>query len=138
MKPPVPLPLFVVALASLISACATSDLTPLLSSDDCGPKPANYKAIAAAWLNTHYHYVPPNPIRPEELSVPDPVKVATVDEMMGRQAGWQVILGPENKNVRDFTDAHYTRLIINHDRVVCVTSSDRPFETLSPIAAQSR
>lgn len=138
MKHPLPQCFFIVTLVALLSACATSDLTPLLASDDCGPKPQDYKAIAAAWLNMHYHYVPPNPIRPEELSVPEPTKVATIDDMMGRKAGWQVILGPENKNVTNFTEASYTRLIINRGRVVCVTSSDGPFKPLAPIAAQTR
>ena len=137
MKLSMPHCLFVI-LCMLLPACTTSDVTPLLASDDCGPKPADYKAIAAAWLNTHYHYVPPNPIRPEELSVPEPVKAATLDEMLGRKAGWQVVLGPENKAVTNFTDSKYTRLIINRGRIVCVTSSDQPFEALSPIASRTR
>ena len=73
-----------IAFGVLLSACATSDVTPLLATDDCGPKPKDYKAIAAAWINTHYHYVPPNPIRPEELSVAELTKVATIDVMLGR------------------------------------------------------
>jgi len=127
-----------IAFVALLAACTTSDVTPLLATDDCGPKPSDYKAIAAAWFNTHYHYVPPNPIRPEELSVPEPTKVAALDDMVGRKVGWQVILGPENKNVTNFTDSKYTRLIINRGRIVSVSSSDVPFETLSPVAAQSR
>jgi len=124
--------LFMILLASLSPACTTSDLTPVLATDDCGPKPQHYKEIAAEWFNVHYRYVPPNPIRPEELSVSPPVQVASVDVMLGRKVGWQVILGPENKMVRDFTDSNYTRLIINHDRIVSVTSSDRPFEPPNP------
>ncbi|EDY18216.1 hypothetical protein CfE428DRAFT_4352 [Chthoniobacter flavus Ellin428] len=110
----------------LFAACvATSDVTPLLPSDDCGPRPDNYRAIAAAWLNAHCRYSPPNPIKPEELSMTAPVRVATVDEMHGRNVGWRVILGPENKVVCNFADAKYTRMIINRGRVISVTSDNR-------------
>ena len=117
--------LFIIVLAWLLAACATSDVTPLLASDDCGPKPENPKAIAAAWINAHCRYTPPNPIKPEELSAAEPTKVATIDVMHGRKVGWQIILGPENKAVRDYTDAKYTRMIINQDRIISVTSDNR-------------
>jgi len=54
-----------------------------------------------------------------------PVRVATVDAMHGRNVGWRVILGPENKIVCNFADAKYTRMIINRGRVISVTSDDR-------------
>ena len=138
MKHPLPQRLLMIAFVALLSACTTSDVTPLLATDDCGPQPKDCKAIAAVWFNAHYHYVPPNPIRPEELAVAEPTRVATIDVMLGRKVGWQVILGPENKMVTNFTDAKYTRLIINRGRVVSVSSSDLPFDQLSPIAAGTR
>ena len=113
-------------------SCATSDVTPLLASDDCGPKPGNAKAVAAAWLNAHCRYTPPNPIKPEELSAAEPTRVATIDVMHGRNVGWQIILGPENKAVCDYTDAKYTRMIINRDRVISVTSNDRLSALIPP------
>ena len=130
--------LLLVACAFLFPACTTSDTTPLLATDDCGPRPDNYKEIVAAWFNAHYRYVPPNPIRPEEFSTTEPTKVATVDIMLGRKVGWQVILGPENKNVTNFTDLNYTRLIINHGRIVSVTSSDQPFAPPNPPGSPAR
>jgi hypothetical protein len=131
--------LLTIALAALLPACGTtSDVTPLLSSDDPGPKPDNAKAIAAAWLNTHCRYTPPNPIKPEELSSSAPTRVATVDEMHGRVVGWQIVLGPENKAVRDYSDARYTRLIINHDRIVNVSSSNQPFPSPDAIGSGPR
>jgi len=138
MKHRIPQCLFVIVWAWLLAACTTSDVTPLLASDDCGPKPQNYKAIAAAWINAHYHYVPPNPIKPEELSISEPTKIATLDVMMGRQVGWQIIIGPENRAVTNFTDANFTRLIINDGRIVSVSSSDRPFDTRNPPATPAR
>jgi len=120
--------LFVIAVSSLLPACVTvSDTTPLLATDDCGPKPTNPGEIVAAWFNAHYRYTPPNPVRPEEFSISEPTKVAIYDFMLGRKVGWQVILGPENKIVKNFTDLNYTRLIINHGRIVSVTSSDDSF-----------
>ena len=114
----------------LLCACTTSDVVPILPSDDFGPRPDNYPRIAAAWFNAHYRYTPPNPIQPDELSLTEPVKVAAADRMLGRLVGWQVILGPENKVVTNFTDLNYTRLIINRGRVISVTSSDQPFLTV--------
>lgn len=117
----------------LFTACAaTSDVTPLLASDDCGPRPDDYKAIAAAWLNAHCRYSPPNPIKPEELMTTAPTRMATVDPMHGRNAGWQIILGPENKVVCDFADAKYTRMIINRGRVISVTSDNQLAALLPP------
>jgi hypothetical protein len=122
----------------LWTACATtSDVIPLLASDDCGPKPQNYKAIAAAWLNTHCRYTPPNPIKPQELTTSEPTRVATVDPMHGRNVGWQILLGPENKAVCNFSDANYTRIIINRGRVISVTSDDR-LSAFIPPASRKR
>src|SRR5689334_11167708 len=90
---------FIILSVLFFAGCTTSDVTPLLATDDCGPKPENYKAIAAAWLNTHCRYTPPNPIKPDELSTAEPTRVATIDPMHGRVVGWQIILGPENKAV---------------------------------------
>jgi hypothetical protein len=118
---------FVLALSALLSACASSDVTPLLATDDCGPKPPNPGKIAADWFNSHYSYTPPTPIRPDELSITAPAKVATKDFLLGRKVGWQIILGPENKLLTNFTELNYTRLIINRDWIVSVTSSDQPF-----------
>ena len=120
--------LLVIAMVALLAACGTvSDTTPLLAGDDCGPKPTNSREIVAAWFNAHYRYTPPNPVRPDEFSISEPTRVATSDFMMGRKVGWQIILGPENKMVKNFTDLNYTRLIINYGRIVSVTSSDQPF-----------
>jgi hypothetical protein len=127
MKHPIQRGLWLIMLVSLWSACTTSDLTPLLADDDCGPRPQRYQEIATAWLNTHYRFTPPNPIRPDELSISEPTKVAAVDVMLGRVVGWQIVLGPENKMVTNFTELKYTRLIINRGRIVLVTSSNRPF-----------
>ncbi|MEP6668880.1 MAG: hypothetical protein ABJF10_07000 [Chthoniobacter sp.] len=114
--------------SALLAACATvSDTTPLLVTDDCGPKPTNTGEIVAAWFNAHYRYTPPNPVRPEEFSITEPKKVAISDFMMGRKVGWQIILGPENKMVKNFSDQKYTRLIINRGHIVSVTSSDEDF-----------
>src|SRR5205823_8908652 len=98
--------LFTLALAALMPACTTTDVTPLLVTDDCGPKPEDYKAIAAAWLNTHCRYTPPNPIKPEELSASEPARVATIDPMHGRIVSWQILLGPDNKAVCNYSDAN--------------------------------
>lgn len=131
--------LFLILPVWLFAACtATSDVTPLLSSDDCGPRPDNYRAIAAAWLNTHCHYTPPNPIKPSELTTSEPTRVATVDPMHGRNVGWQIILGPENKAVCDFADAKYTRMIINRGRIISVTSDNRIAALLPPPPVASR
>ena len=132
MKHRIPQCLFLILLAALLPACTTSDVTPLLASDDCGPKPENYKAIAAAWFNTHCRYTPPNPLKPEELSTSAPTQVATIDVMHGRNVGWQIMLGPENKAVRDYTDANYTRMIINQGRVISVTSDNRLSALIPP------
>jgi hypothetical protein len=122
---------------SLLVACTTSDVTPLLATDDCGPEPADSKAIAAAWLNAHCHYTPPNPIKPAELSAAAPTRVATVDPMHGRIVGWQIILGPENKAVCNYSNAKYTRMIINRGRIFSVTSEDR-LSALIPPASRTR
>jgi hypothetical protein len=127
MKRPIRWCFLLLLCLSALSACMTSDVTPLLASDDCGPKPQNYHEIAAAWFNAHYRFTPPNPIKPEELSISEPTRVATADWMLGRTVGWQVILGPENKVVTNFTDMAYTRLIINRGRIVSITSSDQSF-----------
>ena len=124
--------LFLCAAVGLLSACTTSDVTPLLASDDFGPKPENYRQLAAAWLNVHCHYTPPNPIKPEELSVAEPTRVATIDPMHGRNVGWQIILGPENKAVCDFAEADYTRMIIQRGRIISVTSTNHLSEFLPP------
>ena len=137
MKHPVSLCLLGVMLVLFLSACATSDVTPLLATDDCGPKPENYKQIVAAWFNAHYRYTPPNPVRPDEFSVSEPTRVATVDLMLGRKVGWQVILGPDNTMVSNFTNTSYTRLIINRGQVVSVASSDQPF-ALNPPPSPTR
>jgi hypothetical protein len=55
-----------------------------------------------------------------------PTKVAIVG-FTGRKAGWQVILGPENARVVDFTEVAYTRIIIHRDRVIAVNGSSFPF-----------
>jgi hypothetical protein len=115
---------------SLLSGCATSDVVPLLAADDCGPKPKDAAVLAAAWLNKHYRFTPPNPVQPAELLISEPEKVATVDPMAGRLVGWQVVLGPENKVVSNYSDAKYTRLIINRDRILSVASSNHPFLTV--------
>jgi hypothetical protein len=112
-------------LVGFLAGCASTDVTPLLSTDDCGPRPDNYKTLAAEWLNKHCHYTPPNPIKPNELSTTSPTRVATIDQMHGRTVGWQIILGPENKAVRDYSDSKYTRMIINHGRIVSVTSDNQ-------------
>ncbi len=120
----------VLALSSLLSACMTgSDVTPLLATDDCGPKPPNCGEIAAYWFNSHYSYTPPIPIRPDELSITEPTKVVTNYLLLGRKVGSQIILGPENTLLTNFTKLNYTRLIINRDRIVSITSSDEPFST---------
>ena len=129
--------LFIILPVWLFAACTTSDVTPLLATDDCGPKPENVKAIAAAWLNAHFRYTPPNPIKPEELSAAEPTKVATNDVMRGRTAGWQIILGPENKAVCNYADAKYTRMIINRGRVLSVTS-DNHLSALVPPPSPTR
>jgi hypothetical protein len=110
-----------------LSACTTSDVVPLLAGDDCGPKPESPGEIVAVWFNKHYRYTPPNPARGDEFSFAEPTRVATNDVMLGRAVGWQVILGPENKFVTNFTELNYTRLIINRGRIVSVTSSDQRF-----------
>ncbi|MDR3404021.1 MAG: hypothetical protein P4L99_16105 [Chthoniobacter sp.] len=128
MKSSIAQSLWILIVSSLLAGCVTtSDTTPLLPSDDCGPKPTNPGEIVAAWFNAHYRYTPPNPVKPEEFSFSEPTKVATADFMMGRKVGWQIILGPENKMVTNFTDLNYTRLIINHGQIVSVTSSDQTF-----------
>jgi hypothetical protein len=117
-----------------LAACTTTDVVPLLESDDCGPKPKYPEAIVATWLNTHCRYTPPNPIKPQELSITEPARVATVDVQHGRNAGWQIILGPENKAVCNYTDAKYTRMIINHDRIISVTSDNHLKALIAPPA----
>lgn len=117
--------LCIAGLVLSFAGCASTDVTPLLSTDDCGPKPENYRAIAAAWFNAHCHYTPPNPVKPEELSTTAPTRVATVDPQHGRNVGWQIILGPENKAICNYSDAKYTRMIINYGRVISVTSDNR-------------
>src|SRR5580700_2421564 len=134
MKHPLQQCLFVILLGLLFAACTTTDVIPLLATDDCGPQPENAKALAAAWLNAHCRYTPPNPIKPEELSASEPTEVATVDVQHGRNVGWQIILGPENKAVCNYTDANYTRMIINRGRVISVASNDRLSALIPPPA----
>lgn len=119
--------LLLIPIVVLLAGCTTSDVRPLIAADDCGPKPLNYRQIAADWFNAHYSYTPPTPIRPDELSMTEPTRVATSNFLLGRQVGWQIILGPENKILTNFTELNYTRLIINRGRIVSVTSSDQPF-----------
>ncbi len=119
----------VLTLAAMLSACVSSDVSPLLATDNCGPRPQDPGKIAADWFNSHYSYTPPTPIRPDQLSITAPTKVATRDFLIGRKVGWQIILGPENKLLTNFTELNYTRLIINRDSIVSVTSSDQPFSS---------
>lgn len=130
--------LFIVLSVGLFAGCASSDVTPLLSTDDCGPRPENYRAIAAAWFNAHCHYTPPNPIKPAELSVTAPIKVATVDAQHGRNVGWEIILGPENKAICNYSNANYTRMIINRGRVISVTSDNQLKALVPPPPVASR
>jgi len=126
---------FIIWSVGLFAGCASTDVTPLLSSDECGPRPENYKAIAASWFNAHCHYTPPNPIKPEELKTTEPTKVATVDAQHGRNVGWQIILGPENKAISNYSEANYTRMIINNGRVISVTSDNKLAALVPPPVA---
>jgi len=126
---------FTILSVGLFTGCTSTDVTPLLSSDDCGPRPENYKAIAAAWFNTHCHYTPPNPIKPDELTTTAPTKVATVDAQHGRNVGWEIILGPENKAICNYSEANYTRMIINNGRVISVTSDNKLTALVPPPVA---
>ncbi len=119
--------LIVTMFLSLFAGCASSDATPLLASDDCGPKPQNYRQIVADWFNSNYKFTPPTPLRPDEFSVSEPTKAATTDFLLGRKVGWQVILGPENTMLTNFTHLNYTRLIVNRDWIVSIESRDSPF-----------
>lgn len=123
---------FLMLSVGLFAGCASTDVTPLLSSDDCGPRPDNYRAIAAAWFNAHCHYTPPNPIKAEELSTTEPTRVATVDPQHGRNVGWQIILGPQNKAICNYSEAKFTRMIINNGRVISVTSDNNLKALLPP------
>ncbi len=122
--------LLVLVFGALLAGCVTlNDTTALRPTDDCGPKPTNYREIAARWFNANYSFTPPTPVQPEEFSATEPTKVAASDVLLGRKVGWQIILGPENKIVTNFTNLNYTRLIINRGQIVSVTSSDSPFPT---------
>ena len=118
--------LFLAVLAGFFSGCVVSSASAPLATDDCGPRPRDPGRVIAAWLNARSLSLSGRPFTAGELSMSEPTKVAFTD-LTRRKAGWQVILGPENRRVVDFTEVAYTRVIIKRDRVISVVSSSFPF-----------
>jgi hypothetical protein len=119
--------------ALLLTQCGSMmvpQAMPPLATDDCGPKPQNAQAVAAAWANDHYKFWPSHPFTPEEMIISEPEKVALKMPIwfpVGRPVGWQVILGPENERLMNVVENVYVRLIIRNGAVVfSEADSSRP------------
>jgi len=117
---------FLIASVAFFSGCAFSAATAPLATGDYGPKPRDPGRVIAAWLNSRCLSISRGPFTASELIMSDPTEAAIMS-LTGRKAGWQVILGPENSKVVDCTEVGYTRVIMNRDRVISVTSSSFPF-----------
>ena len=118
--------LFATTLALFLTGCLGLTAAAPLATDDCGPKPRAPGRIIAAWLNARTISLSHGPFTAGELSMSEPRKVA-VPGLTGRIVGWEVILGPENRRVVDYTEVAYARAIINRDRVISFNASSFPF-----------
>jgi hypothetical protein len=81
--------------------------------------------VIAAWLNARSISLSHHPFTSSEFIMSEPTPAVLVGPT-GRKAGWQVILGPENARLVDFTEVSYTRVILNRDRVISFTASSFP------------
>ncbi|MDR3403301.1 MAG: hypothetical protein P4L99_12460 [Chthoniobacter sp.] len=116
---------FLLVLAAVLSGCAIPMAVAPLPTDDFGPKPKDPGRVIAAWLNARSISMSRGPCTAGELTMSEPTKTAFVS-LTGRKAGWQVVLGPENSRMVDYTEVAYTRVIINRDRVISVVASSFP------------